>query len=38
MNIESLIVPGVIAVMSCFGLVLGAVALYSRGGSPPRER
>lgn len=38
MNIESLIVPGVIAVMSCFAVVLGAVALYSRGGPPTSKR
>ena len=36
MNIEPFFVPGVIIVMGVFGLVLGAVALYARGGKASR--
>ncbi len=36
MNIETLVVPGVIAVMSIFAIVLGGVALYARQSSRSR--
>lgn len=36
MDIEPFFVPGVIVVMGLFGLVLGGVALYSRGGQAKR--
>lgn len=36
MNIEPFFVPGVIAVMSVFALVLGGVTFYARGGQRKR--